>query len=95
MTVIGKADNVPVQNRTAQLPEDVPFNFRIVNSSHVDRIGWPVSGEPFMLVIYQDGGEYGYLGVSRQQAVAAANAPSVGKYIAQKIKGHYKPVRLS
>lgn len=87
MPVIRKLDNVTIQNRI--------FNFRVVDSSNVDRIGWPVTGEPLMLVHYHHGGEYGYIGVSRQRAVAAAHAESVGQYIHEKIKGHYKPVKLS
>ena len=95
MPVVGKLDNIAVRDTSAKPAKDVFFNFRYVDSSNVERIGWPVTGEQFMLVTYHHGGEYGYLGVSRQQAVAAAYAPSVGSYIAQRIKGHFKPVKLS
>jgi len=95
MPATRRLNNVPIMDRSVKPPKEVFFNFLYVNSSNVDRIGWPVSGEPFMLVTYKGGGEYGYIGVTRQMCVAAANAESVGRYINEKIKGHYKPVRLS
>jgi hypothetical protein len=74
--------------------KEIEVNVREVDSSNVDSIAWPVSGEPLMIVTYRNGGVYGYLGVTRQRAVAAAHSSSVGKYIAQRIKGHFEPVRL-
>ena len=70
------------------------MNVRMVKSSNVEWIAWPMTGEPLMIVKYIHGGVYGYLGVSRQKAVAAANAPSVGRYIHNKIRGKYKPVKI-
>lgn len=63
-----------------------------VASSNVDWVGYPTSLEPLLVVKYKEGRVYGYINVSRQQAVAAAYAPSVGAYINRKIKGHFKPV---
>lgn len=71
-------------------------NSRIVDSSNVEAIAWPVTGEPLMIVKYKGNSAlYGYLGVSRQRAVAAANAKSTGSYINSRIKGYFKPVRLA
>lgn len=70
------------------------MSLRWVASSNVDYVAWPVTGEPLLIVKYKNGGVYGYLGVSRQKSVAVANAPSVGRYINQKIKGKYKPVKI-
>jgi len=47
-----------------------------------------------MIVTYKSGAVYGYLGVSRQRAVAAAYSRSTGKYINRRIKGRFKPVKL-
>jgi hypothetical protein len=73
---------------------EIDVNVREVDSSNVDSIAWPVTGEPLMIVTYRNGGVYGYLGVSRQRAVAAAYASSTGSYINARIKGHFKPVKL-
>lgn len=70
------------------------LNARIVNSSNVDWIAWPVSGEPALFVQFVGGARYVYLGVSRQRAVAAANSPSTGEYINQKIKPNFKVRKL-
>jgi hypothetical protein len=67
---------------------------RRVESSNIVWVGWPETGEPLMLVRYRSGSIYGYLGVSRQRAVAAANYPSTGEYINQHIKPYYEVVRL-
>jgi hypothetical protein len=67
---------------------------RVVNSSNIDWIGWPPDGDPLMIVQFKDGGRYGYIGVSRQKAVAAANAESSGKYLNERIKPHYEVVRI-
>lgn len=75
------------------LRQDVFVNSRIIDSSNVESIAWPVSGEPLMIVKYKGNEKlYGYIGVSRQRAVAAANAKSTGAYINHRIKGHFKPV---
>jgi KTSC domain len=72
----------------------VTLNARLVNSSNVDIVGWPVTGEPMMYVQFGGGGRYAYYPVSRQQVVAAANAPSVGKYINERIKPMKKAVKI-
>lgn len=61
------------------------------DSSNVKFIGW-VDGD--MLVWFKSG-VYKYLEVSRQRCVAAALAPSAGRYIAFKIKLSYKAVRIA
>ena len=73
----------------------VRVNARICDSSNVESIAWPTSGEPLMLVRYKSGGTYGYLGVSRQRAVAAAYAVSTGRYINSRIKRHFKAVKIA
>ena len=88
-------DNFPIRTGEGSgLPKDVFVNARFVESSNVEWIAWPVTGEPLLIVKYKHGGVYGYLGVSRQKSVAAANAPSVGSYIHSRIKGKYRPVRI-
>lgn len=67
---------------------------RHIESSNVEWIGWPVSGEPLMIVEFQGGGRYAYIGVTRQQAVAASWATSTGQYIAKRIKPNFKVVKL-
>lgn len=70
-------------------------NSRIVDSSNVEAIAWPTTGEPLMIVKYKGSDMlYGYIGVSRQRAVAAAYAKSTGVYINSRIKGHFEIVKL-
>lgn len=70
-------------------------NIRYVESSNIDFIGWPQDGEPLMLVRFNSGSLYGYYPVSRQRAVAAALAPSPGKYLNERIKPHFECVKIS
>lgn len=72
----------------------VTMQIRDINSSNVEWVGWPASGEDMMVVQYKGGGRYAYLGVPRQRAVAAAWSPSTGKYINAKIKPKYDVVKL-
>jgi hypothetical protein len=74
--------------------EPVEIIIREIHSSNVEWIGWPKTGEPLMIVQYNGGGRYGYIGVSRQKAVAASYAPSTGGYLNRVIKPNYKAVRL-
>jgi hypothetical protein len=72
------------------------FNVRWVNSSNVEWVGWPASdGEPLMLVKYSHDGIYGYVGVTRQRAVAAAHYPSTGEYINRIIKPVFDVVKIA
>jgi hypothetical protein len=71
---------------------DTSVNWRYVESSNVERVGWDNAGN--MYVEYQGGSIYVYLGVSRQRAVAAAYAQSVGRYIHRRIKGKFRPLKL-
>lgn len=73
---------------------EVLLRRRLIDSSNIRWIGWPESGEPLLVVEFEGGGRYAYLGVSRQKAVAASYAPSTGGYLNQKIKPHYKVVKL-
>ena len=95
MPVKSKVNSLPIAaGKGLGLPKHVFANARLVESSHIEYVAWPTTGEPLMIVKYKDGGVYGYLGVPRQKVVAAANAKSTGRYIARHIKGHYKPVKI-
>jgi len=89
---------VPVRQKTVESVNvdgrEIAFNWHEIESSNVAWIGWPVTGEPLMIVQYHSGAYYGYIGVPRQKAVAAANAVSTGSYINRNIRGKYRPVRL-
>lgn len=80
---------------------EVDLEVRMVDSSNVDWVGWPKTGEPMMVVSFKHGGRYAYLGASRQQAVALATAvsgtkgESVGSYLNRVIKPKYEAVKLS
>jgi hypothetical protein len=89
MTVTAKLDGRQVTNHERLA------NLRYVESSHIDYIGWPVSGEPLMLVRFKSGELYGYIGVSRQRAVAVANAKSPGRYLAREIKPKFKAMKIT
>jgi hypothetical protein len=73
---------------------EVLLHRRLIDSSNVRWIGWPASGEPLLVVEFEGGGRYAYLGVSRQRAVAASWAGSTGKYINERIKPKHKVVKL-
>jgi KTSC domain len=66
--------------------------YAVRDSSNVRYVGWQQPDH--MLVIFTSGGAYRYDGVPRQRAVAAALAPSVGKYIRRHIIPNYEAVRL-
>lgn len=88
---VKKLDNFPVQIPGEQ-PMDLTVNFRVVDSSNIDRVGWDDAEN--MYVQFHGGGLYAYMGVSRQRAVAMAYRPSVGSYFHRKIRGHYPEVKL-
>ena len=69
-----------------------PIEWRDVESSNVERIGWDDAAN--MFVTYRNGGVYMYRGVSRQRAVAAAHAASAGRYISQRIIPEFDAVKL-
>lgn len=73
-------------------PMEVSVNYRIVDSSNVRRIGWDRARN--MYVIYKSGKLYVYMDVSRQRAVAAAYAKSVGHYINERVKGKFQVLQL-
>lgn len=73
----------------------IHFRAKRVASSNIDWIAWPKSrNEPLMLVQFRGGTRYAYLGVSRQKAIATANAKSSGHYLNERIKPHYKVVQI-
>lgn len=78
----------------------VEIEMRSVESTNVDWVGWPKTGEPMMVVSFKHGGRYAYLGATRQQAVALANAAentkleSVGAYLNRVIKPKYAAVKI-
>jgi len=94
MPVTRKLNGMPFKDGNSILRRDIFLNQRLVDSSNVEWVAWPVTGEPTMVVKYRGGDVYAYLGVSRQRAVAVANAPSTGKYINERIKPNHKVVKL-
>jgi hypothetical protein len=70
------------------------IRFRRIDSSNIDWIGWPATGEPTMIVQFKGGSRYAYLGVSRQRAVACAYAESTGRFLNTKIKPFYDIMKL-
>lgn len=87
---------VPVQNTKGRYQgrHMLEIKVRDVQSSNVEWVGWPADGTPLMVVQFQGGTRYGYIGASRQRVVAAAHSPSVGKYINSRVKPTYPVVRL-
>lgn len=73
-------------------PMDVFVNFRLVQSSNVDRVGWDAFGNTY--VGFTNGRMYVYYGTTRQRAVAAAYSRSVGSYIHRKLKYQYENLRI-
>lgn len=71
------------------------FNVRRIESSNIDWIGWPQTGQPLLVVQFK-GGEtrYAYIGVSRQRAVACAYAKSSGEYLNHRIKPFFEAFKL-
>jgi hypothetical protein len=47
-----------------------------------------------MVVAFHDGSVYAFPGVSRQRAVAMVYAPSVGRYLNQRVKPHFQAWRV-
>lgn len=77
------------------LPEgDKQIRRREVESSNVAWVGWVATGEPLMVVEFKSGERYGYLGATRQRAVACAYSSSVGGYINAKVKNFFKAVKI-
>jgi hypothetical protein len=72
----------------------IPARVRMINSSNIEWIGWPVMAADLMFVQFKGGSRYVYSGVTRQRAVAAAYAASSGEYLERKIKPHYKVLKL-
>lgn len=82
-----------VEDRTKiQHPNQKNFKgYRIWNSSNVRIVMWDTK-EKCMVIWFKNGGLYRYDDVPYQRVVACALAPSVGKYVQQKIKPNYKKV---
>lgn len=64
----------------------------IHDSSNVRFVGWQDGN---LLVWYRSGGFYRYENVSVQRAVACALAPSVGRYLNQRIKPNFNMVKIA
>lgn len=71
---------------------DVTVNFRAVDSSNVELVGWDAANN--MYVKFTSGAMYVYLNVSRQRAVACAYAASVGGYLNKKVKRRFLTMRI-
>lgn len=67
----------------ADAPNGNLHGYLVRDSSNVKYVGWDRCGN--MLVWFKTG-VYRYDGISRQRAVAAARAKSVGKYVHHQIK---------
>lgn len=91
---MNKLDNILVQIPGGGVfpPTDVSVNFRLVDSSNVEQVGWDRARN--MYVRFKGGTMYVYMGVSRQRAVACAYQASVGKYINRRIKGRFDVIQL-
>lgn len=69
------------------------IKWKPVDSSNVIEIGW--DRHRGMFVTFKSGAVYLYHDCSRQRAVAAARAESVGAYINRVIKPNYECTRIS
>lgn len=67
--------------------------WRPVDSSNVIEIGW--DRHQGMYVTFKSGATYLYHDCTRQRAVAASLAPSVGSYINKTIKPNYSCTRIA
>jgi hypothetical protein len=96
MPVTRKVNDMPILDKSQNPPAQESINVRYVDSSNVEWVGWPASSPgPLMLVKFRSGPTvYGYVGVTRQRAVAAAYHASVGKYINERIKPNYQVVKI-
>lgn len=72
----------------------VKCRVRQIESSNIEWIAWPANGDPLLIVQFEGASRYGYIGVSRQRAVACAYAKSTGEYLNRIIKPNYEVVRL-
>jgi hypothetical protein len=61
-------------------------------SSNVEAVGW--DSDMRLYARFKGGSVYMYVGVSRQRAVAASRAQSVGRYFNDLIKPNYKAVKI-
>lgn len=75
---------------------DLPLKVRKIASSNVEWVGWPSTpGSADLLVVqFQGGARYIYFGVTRQKAVALANAKSTGVYLNTKIKKQHRCLKI-
>lgn len=79
-----------------QTPQGVVVcNVRKIQSGNIEWVGWPqISGQDLLFVEFKGGSRYVYNGVSRQRAVALANAESTGSYFAKHIREKYETLKL-
>lgn len=77
------------------MDEKVHITWRSVRSSNVASVGWPSNGSPMVLVRFNTGKIYGYIGATRQRAVyMATRCPSVGKYVHRVLRKEFSVVRI-
>jgi hypothetical protein len=69
-----------------------PIRWRAVQSSAVHAVGWDDAEHVY--VMFAERGLYRYDGVTRQRAVAAASAPSAGRYVNERIIPYYPAWRI-
>lgn len=68
--------------------------WRNVTSSNIDRIGWDDERNMYVMFVSPGLPIYKYEGVSRQRAVAASRAASVGRYLNRVIKPNFPAIRI-
>lgn len=86
-------DGFPVIMHDPAGRRDVFVNWRKVESSNVEMVGWDTEGTT-LFVQFRGGSRYAYPGVSRQKAVAVAYAESVGAAVNKRIKPHHEAIRI-
>ena len=70
-----------------------PISWRMVQSSAVEAVGWDDQRHAF--VLYRHRGLYMYGAISRQKVVACATAPSVGRYLNEKVVPNHPAWRIA
>lgn len=68
-------------------PPAAPITWRPVDSSAIAALGW--DSDQHMYCLFRARGLFRYDHVSRQRVVAAASAPSVGRYVNERIIPNY------
>jgi len=74
-------------------PPASPIRWRMVHSSAVQAVGYDDQQHAF--VLFKERGLYMYGGISRQKVVACASAPSVGRYLRERIIPNHPAWRIA